>query len=114
MPSKKQILPAKLILLLLTAFYLVTGQAMATDTQIASDTVYIIQVRKSNNVKMIESTRKSLVTKYPDKKILTRQEPPNYTLSIGYFATEAEAQEFKKLLEKDFPGCLIIPVEQKK
>jgi hypothetical protein len=108
-------LPAGIIILLTAVSYLFTFDAAATDNKApAADTVYIIQLRKNNNVKVIESAKKDLLAKYPDKKLLTHYQPPVYTLSIGYFPTEAEAQEFKKLLEKDFPGCLVLPFEQKK
>lgn len=80
----------------------------------AGDTSYVIQLRKNTNPKVIEAAKKPLLTKYPDKTLLTQVQPPHYILSIGYFPTEAEAAEFKKGLEKDYPGCSVVPVEKKK
>jgi hypothetical protein len=79
-----------------------------------NETVYVIQLRKNTNPKVIQAAKKSLLTKYPDKSLVTTVQPPNYILSIGYFATEAEAQEFKKGLEKDYPGCTVAPYEKTK
>jgi len=87
------------------------SKAIASD--VASDTVYVIQVKTHSNVRVIESAKKSLMAKYPDKKLLTQFRSPQYTLSIGYFATEEEAQKVKNELEKEYPGCVILPIEKK-
>jgi len=80
----------------------------------AGDTSYVIQLRKNTNPKVIQAAKKPLLAKYPDKTLLTQVQPPHYILSIGYFPTEAEAAEFKKGLEKDYPGCSVAPFEKKK
>lgn len=79
----------------------------------SGDTAFVIQLRKNTNPKVIEAAKKPLLTKYPDRVLLTQVQPPNYILSIGYFSTEAEAAEFKKGLEKEYPGSTIVPVERK-
>lgn len=109
-----------LILLGALGFFLMAFTENATPVNekygIAEDTVYIIQLRKNTNPKVIQAAKGSLMKKYPDKTLLTQVQPPNYILCIGYFATAAEAEDFKikNNLEKDFLGCTVLPFEKKK
>ena len=108
-------LPVKLILLLLVICFVFSTEVKATDgVKTSADTVYIVKIKTHTNVKVVESAKKQLMAKYPDKKFLMQVQPPNYILSVGYFKTQAEAEEFKKLVEKDYPGCVVLPYEQKK
>src|SRR4029078_6824590 len=92
-------------LLLLIACYAILPEAKAAGINSSSaDSSYVVQVKTHNNLKVIESAKKSLMAKYPDKKFVIRTHAPNYILMIGYFKTKAEAEEFKKLVEKDYPG----------
>jgi hypothetical protein len=105
----------KLTVLALFCFLAFAIKGKASDGKnTAADTLYVVQVKAHSNAKVIESTKKTLMVKYPDKKFVTRVQSPNYLLMIGYFKTQAEAEEFKKLVEKDYPGAKVLPYEQKK
>ncbi|MBX9851601.1 MAG: hypothetical protein K2X86_07555 [Cytophagaceae bacterium] len=105
----------KITLLLWVMCFIISAEVKATDDlHTSGDTVYIVKIKTHTNVKVVESAKKQLMAKYPDKKFLMQVQPPNYTLSVGYFKTQAEAEEFKKLVEKDYPGCAVLPYEQKK
>jgi hypothetical protein len=114
MTTKKTIISKVVLLLLIITLLTILNESSAINIlKDVNETVYVIQLRKNTNPKVIESAKKPLLTKYPDKTLLTTVQPPNYILSIGYFTTEAEAQEFKKGLEKDYPGCTVAPYEKK-
>jgi hypothetical protein len=106
----------KLILSLVIAvgFFSFTLNKSVVAEVIAQDSVsYVVQVKKHTNVAVINSFKKKLMAQYPDKKFVTTVQAPHYILSIGYFATEAEAAEFKKTLEKEYPEATVLPYEKK-
>lgn len=78
-----------------------------------TETLYVVQVKTHTNQKVIESAKNSLMKKYPEKKFLTQFKSPNFTLSVGYFNTQEEAEQFKKEIEADFPGSTVLPFEKK-
>lgn len=98
---------------LLIVFLLGFALQAGISREISGEKAFAVQVKSHSNVKVIESAKKTLMAKYPDKTYLTQFRSPNYILSVGYFATEGEAQEFKKEIEKDFPGCSVVSVEKK-
>jgi ABC-type transporter MlaC component len=106
----------KLVMLLIfpIAFFSFSTSPNITTEVVAQDSVsYVVQVKKHTNVAVINSFKKKLMGQYPDKKFVTTVQAPNYILSIGYFATEAQATDFKKSIEKEYPDAVVLPYEKK-
>lgn len=112
--NKSNLFKMVLTLAMAIGFFSFSSTKVIASEVVAQDSVsYVVQVKKHTNVAVINSFKKKLMAQYPDKKFVTTVQAPNYILSIGYFATESEAAEFKKTIEKEYPEAVVLPYEKK-
>ncbi len=58
-----------------------------------------------------QKVRNEFVIKYPNTGAYISYLAPNFRLRAGDFRSKLDSEEFKKAIERDFPGCYIVKDE---
>jgi len=68
---------------------------------------YRVQIYFSNDRELINRQRESFQRAYPDVETYVLYDAPNYSIKVGNFRTEIQAEELRNKISMDFPSSII-------
>lgn len=68
---------------------------------------YRVQIYFSNDRELINKQRENFQRAFPDVETYVLYDAPNYSIKVGNFRTEIQAEELRNSISEDFPSSII-------